>query len=122
MNRLVEERDRRWAAARDIMRDNGVDALIAVSDYGDQNGLARYLANFRSSYDTMAVMLHADEGCDLVLTHAGGIPIARQISWATDVLPRALPDAAASDAVLRACRDASALLADAYEQSRGEDA
>lgn len=93
MNRLVEERDRRWAAARDIMRDNGVDALIAVSDYGDQNGLARYLANFRSSYDTMAVMLHADEGCDLVLTHAGGIPIARQISWATDVLPRAVPDA-----------------------------
>ena len=37
-------------------------------------------------------------------------------------LARALPDAAASDAVLRACRDASALLADAFEEHRGEDA
>ena len=37
-------------------------------------------------------------------------------------LARALPDAAASDAVLRACRDASALLADAFEEQRGEDA
>lgn len=37
-------------------------------------------------------------------------------------LARALPDQSASDAVLRACRDASAVLADAFEQRRGEDA
>lgn len=37
-------------------------------------------------------------------------------------LARALPDPAASDAMLRACRDASAILAEAFEQHRGEDA
>lgn len=36
-------------------------------------------------------------------------------------LARALPDQAASDAVLRACRDASAVLADSFEQRRGDD-
>lgn len=35
-------------------------------------------------------------------------------------LARALPDRTASDAVLRACRDASAVLADAFEQRRGD--
>lgn len=33
-------------------------------------------------------------------------------------LARAMPDAAASDAMLRACRDASAMLADAFEHDR----
>ena len=37
-------------------------------------------------------------------------------------LARALPDPAASDAMLRACRDASAMLADAFEQRRGDEA
>lgn len=37
-------------------------------------------------------------------------------------LARALPDKTLSDAVLMACRDASALLARAYEERRGDDA
>ena len=37
-------------------------------------------------------------------------------------LARALPDQATSDAVLRACRDASAILADAFEDRRGDTA
>lgn len=86
------ERDRRWAKARAVLHRHDVDVAIAFSDYGDQASLARYLTNFRSSYDYQAVLLHRDDGCDLVLTHAGGIPIARQISWATQVLPMAVPE------------------------------
>lgn len=37
-------------------------------------------------------------------------------------LARALPDPAASDAMLRACRDASAILAEAFEQRRRDKA
>ncbi|MBX9665119.1 TetR/AcrR family transcriptional regulator [Novosphingobium sp.] len=37
-------------------------------------------------------------------------------------LARAIPDKDLSDAVLRACRDASALLAEAYEHRRGDEA
>lgn len=36
-------------------------------------------------------------------------------------LARALPDPTTSDAVLQACRDASAILADAFEEQRGEE-
>ncbi len=85
------ERDARWAKARAALALNDVDVAIAFSDYGDQASLARYLGNFRSSYDYQAVLLYRDEGCDLVLTHPGGIPIARQLSWATEVLPMAVP-------------------------------
>lgn len=87
-----EERDRRWAKARAALGRHNVDVVITFSDYGDQASLARYLANFRSSYDYQAVLLYRDDGCDLVLTHRGGIPIARQISWATQVLPMAVPE------------------------------
>ena len=73
------------------MARNDVDVIIAFSDYGDQASFARYLGNFRSSYDYQAVLLYRDEGCDLILTHAGGIPIAKQLAWATDVLPMAVP-------------------------------
>lgn len=37
-------------------------------------------------------------------------------------LARALPDRTTSDAVLRACRDASAILADAFEERQGDAA
>ena len=37
-------------------------------------------------------------------------------------LARAIPDETLSDAVLMACRDASAVLANAYEERRGDEA
>lgn len=88
---MAEDKVSRWASARTIMARHDVDVVIAFSDFGDQASLARYLANFRSSYDYQSVLLYADEGCDLILTHAGGIPIAKQLAWATDVLPMAVP-------------------------------
>lgn len=91
MDLTAAERDRRWAQARAIMARHDVDVLVAFSDYGDQASLARYFTNFRSTYDPCAALLYREAGCDLVLTHAGGIPLARQLSWATDILPMALP-------------------------------
>lgn len=88
---MNSEQERRWISARRIMHQQNVDVVIAFSDFGDQSSFARYLANFRSSYDYQAVLLYRDDGCDLILTHAGGIPIAKQLAWATDVLPMAVP-------------------------------
>lgn len=91
MDLTEAERDHRWAELRRTMERRGVDVLIAFSDFGDQATISRYITNFRSSYDYVATLLYRDEGCDQILTHPGGIPIARQLSWATDVLPMAAP-------------------------------
>jgi len=86
------EGNRRWAAARKIMTSRDVDVIVAFSDFGDQASLQRYFTNFRSSYDYVASLLYREEGCDMIMTHPGGIPIATQLSWATDVLPMAVPE------------------------------
>lgn len=86
------ERDRRWAAARAIMASQDVDVIVAFSDFGDQASLQRYFTNFRSSYDYVASLLYRENGCDMIMTHPGGIPIASQLSWATEVLPMAVPE------------------------------
>lgn len=91
MDFATTERDRRWCRSREIMEKKDIDVVISFSDFGDQVSFARYLSNFRSSYDYMAVLLYKNEGCDLILTHGGGIPIARQLSWASDVLPMGMP-------------------------------
>ncbi|MFK7842543.1 MAG: M24 family metallopeptidase [Sphingorhabdus sp.] len=88
----IAERDRRWKAADDIMARHDVDVLITFSDFGDQSSLQRYFTNFRSSYDYIAALLYRGQKCDLVMTHPGAIPIAGQLSWATDILPMAVPD------------------------------
>lgn len=91
MDLTTAERDRRWANLRSVMEQRDVDVILTFSDFGDQASLQRYISNFRSTYDFQAVMLYR-EGCDVVLTHPGGIPIAKMLSWATDVVPMAVPN------------------------------
>lgn len=87
MDVTTTERDRRWKNVRSLMQSHDVDVVIAYSDFGDQASLQRYISNFRSSYDYQATLLYRDDGCDLVVSHPGSIPIAKQLSWANDVLP-----------------------------------
>lgn len=89
MDLTLSERDRRWSALGAVLRRRNVDVLIAFSDFGDQNSIARYITNFRSTYDHVAALLYADETCEQIFTHPGGIPLAQQLSWATDVFPMA---------------------------------
>ncbi|MFK7842911.1 MAG: M24 family metallopeptidase [Sphingorhabdus sp.] len=92
MDLTSKERDRRWINLRTIMKRRDVDVVIAFSDFGDQASLQRYISNFRSSYDYVASLLYREEGCDIIMTHPGGIGIAKQISWTTDVFPMAIPN------------------------------
>jgi Xaa-Pro aminopeptidase len=96
MDLTTRERDRRWAALRSIMERQNVDVVIAFSDFGDQSTLQRYFSNFRSGYDYMASLLYRKDDFDLITTHPGTIPIAKQLSWAKEVLPIAIPNSRAA--------------------------
>jgi Xaa-Pro aminopeptidase len=85
------ERDRRWAAAAKTMARNDLDVILTYSDFGDQSTLQRYLSNYRSSYDYMAALLYKSKDMELILTHPGGIQLAKQLSWATEAFPMAVP-------------------------------
>lgn len=89
-------------------------ALLSEVPHGGPELQRAYAAAVAQSLlDRQAQMGETPPGEDMALLALalGGLALAR-----------ALPDPAASDAMLRACRDASAILADAFEQHRGEDA
>lgn len=89
-------------------------ALLSEVPHGGPELKRAYAAAVAQSLlDRQAQMGETPPGEDMALLALalGGLALAR-----------ALPDPAASDAMLRACRDASAILADAFEHHRGEDA
>lgn len=87
-------------------------ALLSEVPHGGPELQKTYAAAVAQSLlDRQAQMGATPSGEDMALLALalGGLALART-----------LPDPAASDAMLRACRDASAILADAFELQRGE--
>jgi TetR/AcrR family transcriptional repressor of nem operon len=77
---------------------------------------------FREAYAACVAQSLLDRQEELGPTPPGEDMALLALALGGLALARALPDPVASDAVLRACRDASALLADAFEERRGDDA
>ena len=89
-----------------------LSALLSEVPHGGPELQKTYAAAVAQSLlDRQAQMGATPPGEDMALLALalGGLALART-----------LPDPAASDAMLRACRDASAILADAFELHRGE--
>lgn len=77
---------------------------------------------FRQAYAACVAQSLLDRQVEMGPTPPGEDMALLALAMGGLALSRALPDQATSDAMLRACRDASAILADAFEQRRGEDA
>lgn len=91
-----------------------LSALLSEVSHGGEAFRQAYAACVAQSLLDRQVELGPTPPCEdmaLLALALGGLALAR-----------ALPDPAASDAMLRACRDASAILADAFEQRRGDEA
>jgi len=77
---------------------------------------------FRKAYAACVAQSLLDRQEELGPTPPGEDMALLALALGGLALARALPDQATSDAMLRACREASAILADAFEQRRGDDA
>ena len=84
MNLTQAERDRRWAAAVELMRRRDVDALVCYSNLGDIPAEQRYFSGYRSQFDDVAVLLFPDGSCELVVAHAGVRGLAKALSWVSE--------------------------------------
>lgn len=76
---------------------------------------------FRDAYAACVARSLLDRQEELGPTPPGEDIALMALAMGGLALARAIPDGATSDAVLRACRDASALLADAFERRRGDE-
>lgn len=117
---LSRAEQRKHLAARYLSRSHRdhpetgcpLSALLSEVPHGGQGFRQAYaVCVARSLFDRQEQLGPTPPGEDIALLALalGGLALAR-----------ALPDPAISDAVLRACRDASAILADAFEDRRGD--
>ncbi|MFK7842914.1 MAG: M24 family metallopeptidase [Sphingorhabdus sp.] len=87
----ISERDRRWAAAREIMQKRNVDVVIGNGDLGDQWASLRYFSGYRSMYDDAAIMVFRDNDAELVVVHPGVGGFAAWTSWVEQPVMASIP-------------------------------
>lgn len=80
------ERDRRWDALRRVQRDADVGVVIASSDLGDMVGYQRYISGYRSFFGDVATMLFETNGSAMIVTNAGVVNYAQNLSWIDDII------------------------------------
>lgn len=79
------ERERRWNAIGDLMREADVGAVVGNGDLGDENANQRYLSAFRSVFDDIAPILFEDGESAMVISNPGVLMFAKQLSWMDNI-------------------------------------
>lgn len=87
------ERDRRWSALTDLMREHDLGVVIGHSDQGDLVGYQRWLSSYRSIFGDLASLVFADGDGAMVVSNPAVVGYAKSLSWMNDVSVGALSKA-----------------------------